>query len=259
MWYYLKKAVIIIMVICFAISIFITVRIIINKRFIGNYPESDQEFRLVLLSTFNYYEPYIAPYNYGNYLYQKERYEDAYKKYKKALTYKIPKRRLCPITINIGLSLVKMSEENSTKDKSEYLKEAQWYLQKCLSLNPNDENPDDYFEEEIGEYDGQLEKEDQPGHEFVDEPGESEIGSQQKGASDLSGQIGQQESGHSDDGGEKDGEKSKSDGKLKEIDDVTSKTDNGGDPDGTGHEKGNDDGGISDTGTQMNPGCHNCG
>ena len=82
---FVKKIMIITVIIILSIAAKVSSKIIINNQFIKHYPDADQEIRLIIMSLFNYYQPYIAPYNYGNYLYQKERYEEAYTKYKAAL------------------------------------------------------------------------------------------------------------------------------------------------------------------------------
>ena len=135
----LKKIAIIIMIICLIISLKVMSKIIINNRFIANYPDASQEFRLVLLSTLNLYEPYIAHYNYGNYFYQKGKYEEAYEKYQKALSYEIPKKRICMVRINVSLALIKMAEGKDKETSLELLKEAKEHLSICLSLTPDDE------------------------------------------------------------------------------------------------------------------------
>ena len=155
----------IIIIICVAIILKVSCKIIINKRFIANYPDSNQAFRLMLISIFNIYEPYIAPYNYGNYYYQKERYERAYEKYKKALSYNVPKKRLCSIDINISLSLIHLANDEKNEQKSlAYYQEAKDYLRKCLSIQ-KEEIDDDNAEDD------------------------SEISNQQKSADDLINDI----------------------------------------------------------------------
>ena len=84
---YINKILLICILLCTVIASLLGIRIAINKNFIKNYPDASQEYKLVLLSMFNYYEPYIALYNYGNYYYKQGRYEEAYEKYKEALKY----------------------------------------------------------------------------------------------------------------------------------------------------------------------------
>ena len=141
------KILIILFVIIVLIILKVSTKIIINKRFIAYYPEANQEIRLVLMSFINIYEPYIAPYNYGNYYYQKGRYEEAYDKYIKALKYKVPKKRECAVRINTGLTLVKMSEQKET-EKTKLLQEALEHLKKCFILkNDEDDNYDDELDD----------------------------------------------------------------------------------------------------------------
>ena len=130
----LKKILLIIIGVCLTLSLKVTSKIIINNRFIANYPDTNQEFRLVLLSVFNYYEPYIAPYNYGNYYYQKGKYDDAYDKYKKALSYNIPQNRVCSVRINISMDLIKMSEKKDNDTALKLLNEAKEHLKVCFLI-----------------------------------------------------------------------------------------------------------------------------
>ena len=87
-----------------------------------DYPDTKQEYRLMLLSMFNFYEPYIAPYNYGNYYYKQGRYEDAIGKYLEALDHDIPKTRLCDVEINLGLSYMSLANENGNDKKGKRFK-----------------------------------------------------------------------------------------------------------------------------------------
>lgn len=180
-----KKILLIVIGICLLLSLKISTKIIINNRFIANYPDVDQEYRLILLSIFNYYEPYIAPYNYGNYLYQKERYEEAYKKYQKALEYEIPNNRICSVRINISLVLAKMSENENNAEALKLLSEAQKHLEVCLSLNSIGKDQDRQQNENNQE---QNQKEQQNENSKDNE----DISKQQEKALNLSNEIGQQ-------------------------------------------------------------------
>ena len=111
-----------------------------NAIFIKNYPQNDNDYTLKFISFLNVYQPYIAPYNYGNYYYQKGRYNDAYNKYKEALTHHIPNSRICKVYINTGLALSKLSELETDDEKAiELLSEADVYLNMCLAI-PGDED-----------------------------------------------------------------------------------------------------------------------
>ena len=117
----------------------ISSKIFINKKFIEKYPSTfNQEYRLVLLSLFNFYEPYIVHYNYGNYYYKEGRYNEAIEKYKKALTYNVPKYRICDIELNLSLSIMKMVNSVSDDEAIELLKEAKNHLYTCANMDLED-------------------------------------------------------------------------------------------------------------------------
>ena len=64
-----KKIILITVTIIIVIILNLESKIVVNNSFIENYPSADQSWKLLYLSFLNYYEPYIAPYNYGNYYY----------------------------------------------------------------------------------------------------------------------------------------------------------------------------------------------
>ena len=218
----------IIIIICVSIILKVSCKIIINKRFIANYPDSNQAFRLMLISIFNIYEPYIAPYNYGNYYYQKERYERAYEKYKKALSYNVPKKRLCSIDINIALSLIQLANDEKNEQKSlAYYQEAKDYLRKCLSIQ-KEEIDDDNAEDD------------------------SEISNQQKSAdnliNDINNEISNKSNSGNDSGNNSDGSNGSGGGSGgssgNEIGNGGQSNPNGngeGERDGIGNSKGKND------------------
>ena len=130
-----KKSIITFFICYICITAILDLKIIVNKRFIKDYPNKEQSARLTFLSTLNFYEPYIALYNYGNYYYKQERYEEAYKKYKEALKHKIPIERQCSVDINISLSIIEFAKQKSKEEELELYKEAKEYLKDCLSLD----------------------------------------------------------------------------------------------------------------------------
>ena len=138
-----KKSIIIFLVIYISIMVIICLKIIVNKNFIKDYPYKEQSIRLLFLSTLNFYEPYIAPYNYGNYYYKHGRYEDAYKKYKEALKYKIPKTKQCAVDINISLTIINLAEKKSNDEALELYEEAKGYLNGCSSIVFSEEEKSD--------------------------------------------------------------------------------------------------------------------
>ena len=115
-------------------------KIIINNNFINNYPLKEQEYRLKLNSIFNFYEPYVNYYNYGNYYYQKEMYQEALEKYKKAQEFQVPDKDYCKIKINTSLALIKQVNENDLIKKKELLEEASKYINECLNLEIKSSN-----------------------------------------------------------------------------------------------------------------------
>ena len=136
---YYKKIIIGIIAVLSAITLFVGFKIVINKNFIKNYPDTfNQEYRLLLMSIFNIYEPYVADYNYGNYYYKEDRYAEAVEKYKKALTRNVPKGKLCDIEINLSLSLMQLALRSETEDAIEYLNEAKTHLKQCINLDLDD-------------------------------------------------------------------------------------------------------------------------
>ena len=130
---YVKKLLLIIIIICVIVLLKLIVKMLLNDSFIRNYPDKEQEYRLKINTLVNIYEPYIVYYNYGNYLYQKEKYDEAYEKYIKALEYNIPNDNVCKINYNLGLTLVKKSLVDDY-EKGNLLKEAQKYLQECIDI-----------------------------------------------------------------------------------------------------------------------------
>ena len=191
----LKKILLVLIIICSLSLIKVTSKIIVNKRFIANYPEKDQEHRLVLMSVLNFYQPYIVHYNYGNYYYQKEMYEDAYNKYSKALSYKIPKSRLCDVKINISLTLIKQAElikEDNKAEALEMLGEAKMHLKDCIELDLSEENDDEEEKEnnQKGQDDNQGKKE---GQNQGQNSGQNEGQNQGQNSSQEGGQQGGKE------------------------------------------------------------------
>lgn len=140
----ITKIIIIILIVLIIPIIKISTKILINQRFIKNYPDADQEYRLRLISFINLYEPYIAPYNYGNYLYMKGDYQKAYAKYLEALTHNIPKKRYCSVKINTSLSLYSLAKEEKDDTKAiKLLEEAKKHLYQCIMISQNEKYKDD--------------------------------------------------------------------------------------------------------------------
>ncbi len=128
----IKKIFIFIIVLFCLILLKIVFKVTINHLFIKDYPNKEQEYRLKLNSFINLYEPYIMHYNYGNYLFQKQKYDDAYIEYQKALQYEMPVNAYCKVNTNIAMTLYNKSQNLNSKQKKMILEEASEYVQKCL-------------------------------------------------------------------------------------------------------------------------------
>lgn len=136
-----RKIVISIIIVALLILLKLLIKIGVNTSFIKNYPDSDQEYKLKIISFLNIYEPYIAPYNYGNYYYQKGQYTLAYDKYTDALAKRVPANRFCKVKINLGMTLVKLSEQEVDNEKAILLlDEATQHLEDCMQSSGSDNN-----------------------------------------------------------------------------------------------------------------------
>ena len=178
-----KKILIIVIIIFVVIIGYVELKIFINKRFIKNYPDTQQEYRLMLLSMINLYEPYIAPYNYGNYLYKQERYEEAEKKYLKALSYDIPKKRICDVEINLGLTYMKISDGKDIDESIVMLEKARDHFNNCANLD---------LSKEIEEEKKKKEEEEKKKQEEEEKSGQNNNNGGQQGSSGQNGQQGNQ-------------------------------------------------------------------
>ncbi len=61
---------------------------------------------------FNCYQPYVAPYNEGNLLYQRGDYVEAVDAYREALLANPPKKKECSIRINMALAMLATLDES---------------------------------------------------------------------------------------------------------------------------------------------------
>lgn len=118
-------------IIIYIILIFILLKLLIsfgtNRLFIFLYDKEIYSESIVKsLLTLNISEPYIAHYNYGNFLYKTNEFEQALEEYKKALKLFPPKYKECSIRINLALAMIaEVDEENKSKDENiEILKNA---------------------------------------------------------------------------------------------------------------------------------------
>lgn len=133
----MKKKAITISIICvilFLISYKLISNFIINESFINRYLEGIyEENKIKKLLVLNFFEPYVAHYNYGNLLYKINFPELAIEKYEKALKT-APKQKRCNVYINISLSKVKLAlEEKTLESRKSALKKARevLYQEEC--------------------------------------------------------------------------------------------------------------------------------
>ena len=91
----------------------------INSSLIINYNNGKYlEKQAKVLKVLNFFEAYIADYNYGNILYQNGKYEDAIIQYENALKKHIPKRKECNIRINYALSICRTAQVDENNEES---------------------------------------------------------------------------------------------------------------------------------------------
>ena len=131
---YLKKIIILMIVICLVVFLKSSFKIIINYFFVNNYPDKLNALPLQLNTFVNISEPYIVHYNYGNYYYQKKMYDEAYFEYEKALNYHIPDKNVCQVKYNASLSLVNLASNSLDSEKKELLVKADNYLKECIDM-----------------------------------------------------------------------------------------------------------------------------
>ena len=134
----IKRIMIGIICLCLLIVLIIGIKMYVNKKFIKEYPNTKQEYRLIFLSIFNFYEPYVADYNYGNYLYKDGRYEEAEEKYLKALRSDAPRSKICDIEVNLGLTYIELSKNVEINNEIEYLKKAKNHFDRCANMDLDD-------------------------------------------------------------------------------------------------------------------------
>ncbi len=126
---------------------------IFNEIVINNYNNSNykNDTLINLLYILNTNEKYIIYYNHGNNLYKQNDYEQAIEKYKKALTYKVPKNKVCKIRINLSLSMIKNIDINNTQPEQilSILKEARTNLYNNNCAHEEDDNGDSKKAEQL--------------------------------------------------------------------------------------------------------------
>ena len=114
-----KKILKIICVILIFIFLKLLFNIIFNNFIIKNYNKGKYlENQSSILVNINYFQKYIAYYNYGNILYKNGKYEKAIDEYKKALQKNIPQNKECKIRINYALAICKTVNVDESEKES---------------------------------------------------------------------------------------------------------------------------------------------
>ena len=114
-----RKVVIVLYIILILIAVKLIYNQLLNTILINDYNNNKyNESYAKALTYVNFPQQYIANYNYGNILYKKGEYEEAIKKYEKALNGIIPKDKKCNIRINYALAICKTVQVDESDSKS---------------------------------------------------------------------------------------------------------------------------------------------
>ncbi len=131
----------------------------VNEIVIVNYHKEIYQLNLLSgLSFLNFPESYIAPYNYGNVLYQLGQYNEAILKYKNSLTKNPPQKRVCDIRINLSLAMLKNIQPSNANSLSKLI-EARKNLYEDQCAHEFDDDGYSRKAEELEEQIRKLEKE----------------------------------------------------------------------------------------------------
>ena len=157
----MKKKVLIAYGILIIIGVKLFVTFVSNEKIISNYKSGIYDInaqKKMLL--FNFVEPYIAHYNYGNILYKNSDFDGAIKEYNKALKLFPTEEKECDIRINLALAMLANIDEKSEADeKIEKLLEARKKLCEVGCANENDSYGHNETAEELkSEIDELIEK-----------------------------------------------------------------------------------------------------
>jgi len=109
----------------------------------SKYENGEYSENLVkILKVINFPESYVAPYNYGNLLYQQGKYSKAVNQYNIALQSRPPKEKECSIRINKALCILKSVdlEEKTLEDNIEILYKAREILCEKGCANTDNSN-----------------------------------------------------------------------------------------------------------------------
>lgn len=152
---FLKIIIVFILILLAKVSITFT----INELVIQEYQKENYDTSLInSLYTLNLIEPYIAYYNHGNFLYQKEQYQEAQEKYQIALNNHPPSSRVCNIQINLTLSKVKQIDMSNPEKALEQLKNARNTLYENHCADAKDDSGESEQAEQLKEEIKELEK-----------------------------------------------------------------------------------------------------
>lgn len=149
----LKKLLLILLGISFLFIFKLVSAFILNEVVIDYYHEKVYSDNLIKgLYVFNFSEREVVYYNHGNLLYKEEKYEEAAKKYEKALTYVKgnPKNpHLCPIVNNYVLTIIQMINVETDAEKIAALEAAKEELYKYNCAGEDDENGNDQSSDQL--------------------------------------------------------------------------------------------------------------
>lgn len=158
----MRKAIKIFYIIFIIILLKLVSSFIVNEIYIFKYEKGEYSESLVkALKVVNFPESYIAPYNYGNLLYENGKYADAIEQYDIALASNPPKKKECSIRINKALCILKSVdlENKSAEDNIEILYKAREILcEKGCANTDNDNGHSPEAEKLKKEIDDMIEK-----------------------------------------------------------------------------------------------------
>ena len=111
------KEIIVIMIILALVAFKLMYKYSTNNKFISKYQNQEyDEDTVKKLFFLNVQEKYIAYYNYGNVLYQLERYEEAKEQYNYALKT-VSKKRVCAVRVNLSLTEIMLLPKDGDNDE----------------------------------------------------------------------------------------------------------------------------------------------
>jgi tetratricopeptide (TPR) repeat protein len=131
--------------------------LILNEVVIDYYHERVYEDKLIQgLYIANIVEREVVHYNHGNLLYKQEKYEEAAKKYEKALSYvNENNKHLCPIVNNYVLTLTHLIDAETNEEKAQALRALQ---EKLYEYNCAGEGESNGSSQSSDELENQIQK-----------------------------------------------------------------------------------------------------